>query len=253
MVHFKKTTVRQLTFILSFIISTAFTACGQTKTKSNFEKSKLDIETVEFIEISNKSEQFDTIKLDKKLLTEKQKNEFVNKWNNSKSAGPIKSITSFFITVHFKDGTSRKFRGSGQYLKEGNDFGFDLGDSKYLETVWNELSVDHIKNIRYVFEDYIQYQESTDSQDDKNLMSQSLKSLTIVTDKADLDLLINVWMYYDPTDYPDIPEIYRILKNSRPQSIEAVKNRINNKKEWETDDSAPYSDLKNLLQRLENE
>ena len=64
-------------------------------------------------------------------------------------------------------------------------------------------------------------------------MTESLKSLTVVTDKADLELLINVWMYYDPTDYPDIPEIYRILKDSRPHSIEAVKNRIDNKKEEE--------------------
>ena len=115
------------------------------------------------------------------------------------------------------------------------------------------MNVDHIKNIRYVFEDYIQYQESTDSQEDKDLITKSLKSLTTVTDKDNLDLLINVWMYYDPTDYPDIPEIYRILKDSRPHSIKAVKDRIDNKKEWETDDTAPYSDLKNLLQRLENE
>lgn len=118
---------------------------------------------------------------------------------------------------------------------------------------WSKSNVDHIKNIRYVFEDYIQYQESTDSQDDKDLMTKSLKSLTTVIDKDDLDLLINVWMYYDPTDYPDIPEIYRILKDSRPHSIEAVKNRIDNKKEWETDYTASYSDLKYLLKRLENE
>ena len=235
MVHFKKTTVRQLTFILTFIVSTTFSACGQTKTKSNFEKSNIDIETVDFIEINNKSAQLYTIQFDKKLLTEKQKNEFLNKWNTSKAVGPIKSMTRFFITVHFKDGTSRKFKGSGQYLKEGNDFGFELGDSKFLETLWNEQNVDLIKNIRYVFEDYIQYQESTDSQDDKNLMIKSLKSLAIVTDKDELDLLINVWIYYDPTDYPDIPEIYRILKNNRPHSIQADKNRIDNKKEWETD------------------
>lgn len=57
----------------------------------------------------------------------------------------------------------------------------------------------------------------------------------------------------DPTDYPDIPEIYRILKDSRPRSIEAVKNRIENKEEWETDNSAPYSDLIYLLKQLENE
>jgi hypothetical protein len=85
----------------------------------------------DFIEINNKSVQLDTIQSDKKQLTEKQKKEFVIKWNNSKSVGPIKSMTRFFITVHFKDGTTRQFRGSGQYLKENNDFGFDLGDSKY--------------------------------------------------------------------------------------------------------------------------
>lgn len=147
--HFKKTTVRQLTYILTLIVSTTFTACGQTETKSNFEKSNINIEKVDFIELNNKSAQLDTIQLDKKLLTEKQKNEFVNKWNNSKSVGPIKSITRFFITVHFKDGSSRKFKGSGQYLKEGNDFGFDLGDSKFLETLWNELNTSQPKTKFY--------------------------------------------------------------------------------------------------------
>jgi len=111
----------------------------------------------------------------------------------------------------------------------------------------------HIDKISKIFENYIEYQESTDSPDNKDLMSKSLKAITSLTNKDELELLINVWMYYDPTDYPDIPEIYRILKNSRPNSIEAVKNRIDNKKEWETNESAPYSDLKNLLQRLENE
>lgn len=253
MMHFKKTTVRQITYILTFIISSTITACVLTKTKSNFEKSKIDIETVDYIEINNKSEQLDTIQLDKKLLTEKQKNEFVSKWSNSKSVGPIKSMTRFFITVHFNDGTTRKLKGNGQYLKEDNDNGFDLGDSKYIETIWNELNIDHIKNIRYVFEDYIKYQESTDLQDDMDLMTKNLKSLSTVTNKDDLDLLINLWMYYDPTDYPYIPEIFRILKDSRPYSIEAVKNRIDNKKEWETENTTPYSDLKNLLHRLENE
>lgn len=111
----------------------------------------------------------------------------------------------------------------------------------------------HIDNIRKIFENFIKYQESTDSNDNKDLMSKSLKSITSLKNKDELELLINVWMYYDPTDYPDIPEIYRILKDSRNYSIEAVKNRIDKKKEWETGDKAPYSDLKNLLKRLENE
>jgi hypothetical protein len=160
--HFKKTTVRQLTYILTFIISTTLTAYGQSNTKSIFEKSKIDIETVDYIEINNKSEQLDSIQQDKKRLNEKQKNEFVSKWNNSTSVGTIKSLTSFYITVHFNDGTTRKFRGFGKFLKEDNDFGFDLGDFKYLETLWDELNIDHMNNIRNVFEDSIKYQESTD-------------------------------------------------------------------------------------------
>lgn len=111
----------------------------------------------------------------------------------------------------------------------------------------------HVDKIRKIVENYIKHQESTDSADNKDLMSKSLKSIKSLSNKVELELLIQVWMYYDPTDYPDIPEIYSILKASRPHSIEAIKNRIDNKKEWETDDTAPYSDLKKLLQRLENE
>lgn len=111
----------------------------------------------------------------------------------------------------------------------------------------------HIDKIRKIFENYTKHQESTDSPDNKELMSKSLKTIKSLSNKDELGLLINVWMYYDPTDYLDISEIYRILKNSRPHSIVAVKKRIDNKKEWETDDTAPYSDLKDLLKRLVNE
>ncbi|HCS19282.1 MAG TPA: hypothetical protein DIW47_01760 [Bacteroidetes bacterium] len=110
-----------------------------------------------------------------------------------------------------------------------------------------------LETIKTIFNAYISNQENIDTEVNKDLMRVSLKSLTVVTDQESLVLLINVWMYYDPTDFHDIPSIYTILKNSRPQSIEAVKNRIANKKEWENEGSAPYSDLKGLLKRLEDE
>jgi hypothetical protein len=111
----------------------------------------------------------------------------------------------------------------------------------------------HIANIRKVFENYIEQKEHTESAENKELMSKSLRSLTRLDQQKDLELLINVWMYYDPTDYPDIPEVYRIFKNSRPQSIEAVENRMKNKKNWETSETAPYSDLETVLKRLKTE
>ncbi len=122
--------------------------------------------------------------------------------------------------------------------------------SLYGQTKSNNIT---IQNIKFVFEDYVKHQESTDSKADKDVMTSSLKSLDKITDLKELEVLVNVWMYYDPTDFPSIPEIDRILKISRPESIEAVKKRIANKKEWENEESAPYSDLKNLLKQLENE
>ena len=244
--------MRKIIFILTFTILGAFSAIGQINNKSNFQKIKIDVNTVEYIEIRNIKEQLDTLSNKIKHLTNAQINLFVEKYNNSKPNGLRKTIPLYFISVYLNNGTKRVFRINGQYIKENNDYCFDLVDSKFIESFWNELNTDYIKNIRYVFEDYIKYQESTDSQENKDLMSKSLKSITILTNKDELNLLINVWMYYDPTDFSDIPEIYRILKNSKPQSIKAIKTRIKNKKKWETNESAPYSDLINLLKQLED-
>jgi len=237
---------------LTFIVSTTLTACGQTNNKPNFEKVKLDIETVDFIEITNRV-QSDTSLNPTKGLSNEQINLFVEKFNSSKSNGLRKAIPLYFVDVHLKDGTKRKFRINGQYIKENDDYFFDLGDSEFIESIWTNLNVDHIKNIRYVFDDYTKSEESTDSQDDKDLLTKSLKSLTVVTIPEDLELLINVWMYYDPTDFPSRGLVYEVLKENKTVSIEAVIKRINNKKEWESDDTAPYSDLVELLKRLEIE
>lgn len=143
------------------------------------------------------------------------------------------------------EGTSKMTTGKVEYRI------FENGQIE--KTDWSKLNIDHIKNIRSVFEDYIQYQESTDSQDDKDLMTKNLKSLTTVTEKDDLELLINVWMYYDPTDYPSRNLVYNILKENIQLSLEAVNDRIKNKKDWESEESVPYSDLEYLLKKLGNE
>ena len=42
-----------------------------------------------------------------------------------------------------------------------------------------------------------------------------------------------------------------LLEKNKVESINAIKNRIKNKKDWETSDSAPYSELNNLIKQLE--
>ncbi len=114
----------------------------------------------------------------------------------------------------------------------------------------NETNNKSIQNIQKIFENYINNEESTDSPDNKDLMTRSLKSLTKVSNSDDLELLINVWMYYDPTDFPSRELVVDILTKNKPESNEAVIKRMKNKKKWETDEIAPYSDLQGLLIEL---
>jgi hypothetical protein len=109
-----------------------------------------------------------------------------------------------------------------------------------------------IKNIRDIFEEYKTNEESIESTSNKTAMTKSFKSLKNVTNKKDLELLINIWNYYDPTDFACKPEVYTILKRNKVISIEAVKHRIKHKMSWESADLSG-TQFKNLLKQLENE
>jgi hypothetical protein len=107
-----------------------------------------------------------------------------------------------------------------------------------------------IVTIKKIFDDYIENQESTDTQINKDLMTNSIISLDKVTDPHELEILINVWMYYDPTDFSSRDLVFKVLQKNRQGSIKAIKTRIINKKEWETEDIAPFSELNDLLKEL---
>lgn len=108
----------------------------------------------------------------------------------------------------------------------------------------------HISNIQKVFDDYIKAEESIDSKEDKDLMLESIQNVESTTDTAHLQLLINVWMYYDPTDFSVREPVFRVLNDSRPQSVEAVKWRMANPHIWEKATNEPFAELPSLLQRL---
>lgn len=126
--------MRQLTIILTLFITTNLTACGQTK--FFVYKKVIDLTTVDFIEIRNQSGQAHTIQTLCKRLTNEQAKLFIDKWNNAKSNGPCKYIVLYLVDITMKDGTKRTFRINGKNIKESNDYCFDLGDKKYVETLW---------------------------------------------------------------------------------------------------------------------
>jgi CarboxypepD_reg-like domain len=109
-----------------------------------------------------------------------------------------------------------------------------------------------MKNIRDIFEDYKTNEEAIESEENKTTMTKSLNSLQSVTDKNDLELLINIWNYYDPTDYSCRGEIYKILLKNKTISINAVTDRMKHRMSWESADLSG-TEFKNLLEQLENE
>lgn len=110
-----------------------------------------------------------------------------------------------------------------------------------------------VDSIKRIFDDYKDNDEGIDSRENKIIMTRALEHLQTVSDTTALELLVNVWMYYDPTDFPTRDLVNRVLKQNKAASIKAVKRRQQKKQPWESEDSAPFSELNYLLSELGKE
>lgn len=103
-----------------------------------------------------------------------------------------------------------------------------------------------MQTIDRIFGDYIKQKESSESTDNKREIELALKSLQTKCDVKYYPKLIDVWMYYDPTDFPTRELVLPILLQNRSEGLKAIEKRIRKRMEWETKDTAPYSDLLSL-------
>lgn len=99
------------------------------------------------------------------------------------------------------------------------------------------------KKIDKIFGDYIKQKENVDSEDNQVEMQLALKTLESNCDTKYLPKLIEVWMYYDPTDFPTRKFVHQVLLTKQADGLKAIERRIKEKKNWETLDNAPLSDL----------
>jgi|UPI000647F6DB uncharacterized membrane protein YgaE (UPF0421/DUF939 family) len=107
-----------------------------------------------------------------------------------------------------------------------------------------------IEVVASIFKDYISYNESVDSEENKQAMKNALETIQKEKKLTRPTLLLNVWMYYDPTDFPMKPLIESILSKHKKVALIAIEERIKHKKKWETIDMAPLSDLAYLKKSL---
>ena len=132
-------------------------------------------------------------------------------------------------------------------------FFYPIVDQPCTECWGDECDYVPIEKIKRIFSDYVEFNESTDSSKDKGEMEKSLNRLRKLKNPNDIKLVLNVWMYYDPTDFPTRQLTYRILIENRERSILAIKHRMENPRKGESSDNAPFSDLTGLLNNLLNE
>ncbi|MGG9964658.1 hypothetical protein [Ferruginibacter sp. SUN106] len=104
--------------------------------------------------------------------------------------------------------------------------------------------------ITKIFKEYVKNEESVDGEDNKALMTKSFKSLAKSCQPGDFPILLNTWMYYDPTDFPTRALIQPIFIKYKTATIKAINNRIKAKKYWESKNRAPYSELWDLKKEL---
>ena len=110
---------------------------------------------------------------------------------------------------------------------------------------------DPVNTIQRVFNRYNEYNESTDSQANLDSLRAALKSLQDKdVDVNTLTLVIDVWMYYSVTDFATREYTEKVLFSHRSESIQALNDRIENKKDWENEEYAPFSDLEYLRSKL---
>ena len=115
------------------------------------------------------------------------------------------------------------------------------------------LIIDPYATIDRIFTAYIEFQESTDLEQNKDSLRQAIPQIGRGEggiDSTSLQLLLNVWMYYDPTDFPTRSLVEARLQEEVASSIEAVDVRWRNRKEWEREDGAPFAELQDMKRIL---
>ena len=100
------------------------------------------------------------------------------------------------------------------------------------------------------FKVYISTDDNSPSWKTRKDMQDALTELQQSVNDKDFPLLINVWMYYDPTDFPTRSLIEPIFTKHKDAALQAIDKRIFYKRKGEDKDMAPYSELFDLKKRL---
>jgi hypothetical protein len=118
-----KSIIKTLTIIL-------LVGCSAPK-KNVRTPARLEVDSIEKVYLKKELHGTDSVK-----LSQNQIDQFVEKWNDSESKGLYKMMPKFWISIHLKNDSIRKFRVNRDLIKENGDWAFSIGDSLLISSFW---------------------------------------------------------------------------------------------------------------------
>jgi len=109
------------------------------------------------------------------------------------------------------------------------------------------LNSKNIKTIRHIYSEFISSEEDTDSEDNKTAMTKAIKSLKDNLSVKEIDLLIEIWLQYDPMDFPTKDLVLPILKKNAKATLLEINKQL--KKKIDTE-SSTFNDVTILKKAL---
>jgi hypothetical protein len=110
-----------------------FSANGPSVVQSTEERTFIDSDSVERIEIAKRGEVSGP-----RRLGEAEAARFLSAWYEAKAIGLCKFAFEYRINAHLNSGRKVEFRTNGQTIKAENDFCFSVEQTRTFEELWVE-------------------------------------------------------------------------------------------------------------------
>jgi hypothetical protein len=189
-----------------------------------------------------------------------EKNILIEKLYTAECIGAVKGIVtnSFYINTLKNDTLSLRTLDNKVKWKNDGDFAYEIKDKNdfFINLRKTILRIDSIGNnknkiklLDSIFEEYKSNEESIESKENKEIVSFNLDQLNSKElNENDMFLLINYWIYYDPTDFDARQHIYRIFEERKLELKIFCQKRFDKRHQFEINNEY----FKNCIEELKS-
>jgi hypothetical protein len=107
-----------------------------------------------------------------------------------------------------------------------------------------------LQELKAVFTEYVKYPESVDEQEDKDRLILALKKVEEQKISNCIPVIIDIYLYYDPTDFPTRDLVIQTLKPLYKQAFPLITKRIAIEKKKHAANEFPVQDLEYLVNSI---